>query len=117
LPAAFFVYGAALVYGATGSTQFTMRSRLAERRPAMTLTLLYAGIALLIVGFGFKVSLVPFHMWTPDVYQGAPTPVTAFHERRHQSGGLCRLLPHSSWWRCRRRSRRCGGWRWRSWPC
>ena len=42
------------------------------------LNLLYPGIALLIVGFGFKVSMVPFHMWTPDVYQGAPTPVTAF---------------------------------------
>ncbi|MEZ4735396.1 MAG: NADH-quinone oxidoreductase subunit N [Caldilineaceae bacterium] len=42
------------------------------------LGLLYPGIALLVVGFGFKVSLVPFHMWTPDVYQGAPTPVTAF---------------------------------------
>lgn len=73
----FFVYGAALVYGATGSTQY------AAIATALTggtgqLGLLYPGIALLVVGFGFKVSLAPFHMWTPDVYQGAPTPVTAF---------------------------------------
>ena len=74
---AFFVYGAAYVYGATGSTRFDLI--------AMTLfdgkadrSLLAIGITLLIAGFGFKVSLVPFHMWTPDVYQGSPTPVTAF---------------------------------------
>jgi NADH-quinone oxidoreductase subunit N len=74
---AFFVYGAALVYGATGSTQY---SAIAQALAAGTAdaSLLYPGIALLLVGFGFKVSLVPFHMWTPDVYQGAPTPVTAF---------------------------------------
>ena len=74
---AFFVYGAALIYGATGSTQY---SAIAAALLGSTgqLGLLYPGIALLVVGFGFKVSLVPFHMWTPDVYQGAPTPVTAF---------------------------------------
>lgn len=74
---AFFVYGAALVYGAAGSTQYdTIAKSLADGKAE--LALLYPGIALLVVGFGFKVSLVPFHMWTPDVYQGAPTPVTAF---------------------------------------
>ena len=74
---AFFVYGAALVYGATGSTQYaTIAAALTNGTGQMGL--LYPGIALLVVGFGFKVSLVPFHMWTPDVYQGAPTPVTAF---------------------------------------
>ena len=73
---AFFVYGAALIYGATGSTQYdAIASALAT---GGELYLLYPGIALLIVGFGFKVSIVPFHMWTPDVYQGSPTPVTAF---------------------------------------
>lgn len=74
---AFFVYGAALVYGATGSTQYALIAETlaaGEGHPG----LLYPGIALLIVGFAFKVNLVPFHMWTPDVYQGAPTPVTAF---------------------------------------
>lgn len=73
----FFVYGAALIYGATGSTQFTQIAAVMALGGAEA-NLLLAGIALLIVGFGFKVSLVPFHMWTPDVYQGAPTPVTAF---------------------------------------
>jgi NADH-quinone oxidoreductase subunit N len=74
---AFFVYGAALVYGATGSTQYALIAQALADGLAEP-GLLYPGIALLLVGFGFKVSLVPFHMWTPDVYQGAPTPVTAF---------------------------------------
>ena len=76
---AFFLYGVALVFGATGSTNIEAiaavlaKDTLVVGSPAMLL----AGIALLLVGFGFKVSLVPFHTWTADVYQGAPTPVTA----------------------------------------
>jgi NADH-quinone oxidoreductase subunit N len=73
----FFVYGAALLYGATGSTQFSAIAA-ALTNGQYDPNLLYPAIGLLIVGFGFKVSLVPFHMWTPDVYQGAPTPLTAF---------------------------------------
>jgi NADH-quinone oxidoreductase subunit N len=73
----FFVYGAALIYAATGTTQYTAIASMISGGGA-DMALLYSGIALLLVGFGFKVSLVPFHMWTPDVYQGAPTPVTAF---------------------------------------
>lgn len=74
---AFFVYGAALIYGGTGSTNYAqIASTLAAGKGDVTLLL--PGIALLLIGFGFKVSLVPFHTWTPDVYQGAPTPVTAF---------------------------------------
>jgi NADH-quinone oxidoreductase subunit N len=73
---AFFLYGLALVYGATGSI------RLADIREAAVAdgsdVLLVLGLALLIVGLLFKASVVPFHTWTPDVYQGAPTPVTAF---------------------------------------
>lgn len=73
----FFVYGAALLYGAGGSTNL---SAIAQTLAAGNgdKALLLPAMALLVVGFGFKVSLVPFHMWTPDVYQGAPTPVTAF---------------------------------------
>ena len=73
----FFVYGSALLYGAGGSTNY---ARIHETLTAGSgnPSLVFPGIALLLVGFGFKVSLVPFHMWTPDVYQGAPTPVTAF---------------------------------------
>jgi NADH-quinone oxidoreductase subunit N len=74
---AFFVYGAALLYGATGSTQYDAIAQALANGTA-DMSLLYPAIALLVVGFGFKVSLAPFHMWTPDVYQGAPTPVTAF---------------------------------------
>jgi NADH-quinone oxidoreductase subunit N len=73
---AFFLYGLALVYGATGSVG------LADIRAASaasgTDVLLVLGLALLIVGLMFKASVAPFHTWTPDVYQGAPTPVTAF---------------------------------------
>src|SRR4051812_30218557 len=73
---AFFLYGLALVYGATGSV------RLSDIRAAAisdgTDVLLVLGLALLVVGLLFKASAAPFHTWTPDVYQGAPTPVTAF---------------------------------------
>jgi len=74
---AFFVYGAALIYAATGTTQYGEIAAMISGGGA-DMSLLYPGMALLLVGFGFKISLVPFHMWTPDVYQGAPTPVTAF---------------------------------------
>jgi NADH-quinone oxidoreductase subunit N len=75
----FFLYGVALVYGATGSfsleeiSSFLSTSGSAGRSPLVIL-----GIALLTIGFGFKVASVPFHMWTPDVYEGAPTSITAF---------------------------------------
>jgi len=75
---AFLLYGIALTYGATGTTNLTViASRLAEVAPAGS-PLLLAGIAFLIVGFGFKVAMVPFHMWAPDVYDGAPSAVTAY---------------------------------------
>jgi NADH-quinone oxidoreductase subunit N len=74
---AFFLYGVAMAYGATGSTHLSSVARaLAGRTGSQGLAL--AAVAFLGVGFGFKVAAVPFHMWTPDVYQGAPTPVTAF---------------------------------------
>ncbi|HVP66987.1 MAG TPA: NADH-quinone oxidoreductase subunit N [Anaeromyxobacteraceae bacterium] len=67
---ALFLYGSALVYGGTGTTQFSGLSR----GGALAAT----GLALVIAGIAFKVAAVPFHAWTPDVYEGAPTPVTAF---------------------------------------
>jgi NADH-quinone oxidoreductase subunit N len=73
----FFLYGIALTYGGTGSTNVSqIAEAIASGSAAPVLTSL--GAALLAVGFGFKVSAVPFHMWTPDVYEGAPAPVTAF---------------------------------------
>ena len=74
---AFLLYGIALCYGATGSTNLLQIAR-ATGDPTGDGTLLLAGVGLLAVGFLFKVSAVPFHMWTPDVYQGTPTPVAAF---------------------------------------
>jgi len=73
----FFLYGLALVYGATGTTNIEAIG-VAVQSGAAQSALLLAGIALLVIGFGFKVAAVPFHMWVPDVYEGAPTPVTAF---------------------------------------
>ncbi|MCU0316708.1 MAG: NADH-quinone oxidoreductase subunit N [Fimbriimonadaceae bacterium] len=75
---AFLLYGIAFVYGITGSTSLAVFMETLARAPGINdLTVLFA-ITLLLVGFGFKTALVPFHQWTPDVYQGAPTNVTAF---------------------------------------
>lgn len=73
---AFLLYGMALIYGATGTTNVTEIAT-AVGNPNFPALLLIGG-AMLIVGFGFKVATVPFHVWTPDVYEGAPTPITAF---------------------------------------
>ncbi len=71
----FLLYGIALLYGATGAVRL---DAIADRIPQLAdRRLLLAGMALLLIGFGFKVAAVPFHMWTPDVYEGAPTSVTA----------------------------------------
>ena len=75
---AFLLYGIALVYGATGTTGLhEIRVRVIEHGLSSS-PILLIGIALLLVGFGFKVSTVPFHMWAPDVYDGSPNPVTAY---------------------------------------
>jgi len=74
---AFFLFGIAMAYGASGSTQLDAISGALAGQTGST-ALAVTAIGLLAVGFGFKVSAVPFHMWTPDVYQGAPTAVTAF---------------------------------------
>jgi len=74
----FLVYGIALVFGATGTTNLHQIASEISTRGLTGSPLLLAGLGLLLVGLGFKMSAVPFHMWTPDVYQGAPTVVTAF---------------------------------------
>lgn len=76
--AGFLLYGAALLYGATGSVNLDAIQALLAARHTNLPALPYVGLALLLVGLGFKVALVPFHQWTPDVYEGAPLPVTAF---------------------------------------
>ena len=75
----FLLYGIALVYGATGTTNLGLiGTQVGALEASRSSVMLLAGLALLIVGFGFKIAAVPFHMWAPDVYDGAPTPVTGF---------------------------------------
>jgi NADH-quinone oxidoreductase subunit N len=76
LSSGMLLYGASLVYGFTGATEFGRIAAIVHDSGA-TLGLIF-GLVFLMAGFAFKISAVPFHMWTPDVYEGAPTPVTAF---------------------------------------
>ncbi len=87
----FVVYGTALVFGSTGSTNFSAIIGSASDGNA-NLLLLSIGSALILVGLGFKVAVVPFHMWTPDVYQGAPSAVTAFMSSGAKIAGFAALL-------------------------
>jgi NADH-quinone oxidoreductase subunit N len=73
---AFFLYGVALMFGATGSTSITVIGD--ALRSGNVPVLAYVGVALMFVGLGFKVAAAPFHVWTPDVYEGAPAPVVGF---------------------------------------
>jgi NADH-quinone oxidoreductase subunit N len=74
----FLLYGMALLYGTTGTTKLTQIAALLNSGEVFSQPMMLMGVVLLVLGFGFKVASVPFHMWAPDVYQGAPTPVTAF---------------------------------------
>ncbi len=87
----FFLYGIALIYGATASTNLD-KIGAAVKAGAGRDPLLLIGFALLLVGFGFKISAVPFHMWTADVYEGAPTSVTAFIATGSKAAAFAALL-------------------------
>jgi NADH-quinone oxidoreductase subunit N len=89
---AIFLYGIALVYGATGTTSLSGIADFFSQVSIVDEGTLIAGLMLLLVGLGFKVSAVPFHMWTPDVYDGAPTPVTAFMASATKAAGFAALL-------------------------
>ena len=78
LSSGMLLYGASLLYGFTGTTTFVGIEAAVSAPGAVTNLGLIAGLVFLLVGLAFKISAVPFHMWTPDVYEGAPTPVTAF---------------------------------------
>jgi NADH-quinone oxidoreductase subunit N len=86
---AFFLYGIALVYGVTGTTNLL---RMDAADPAGTSTMLKLGLALILIGLGFKVAAAPFQIWTPDVYEGAPTPVTALFSAGPKAAAFALLL-------------------------
>lgn len=87
---AIFLYGIATVYGALGHTNITQLAATVAQGESSALLML--GVALLIVGLGFKVAAVPFHMWAPDVYDGAPTAVTAFMSAGPKAAAFAALL-------------------------
>ncbi|MCP5032877.1 MAG: NADH-quinone oxidoreductase subunit N [Actinomycetia bacterium] len=96
LASSFLLYGIALVYGATGFTSLRAISSAGANEaglsPATESSMILVGMALLLVGFAFKVSAAPFHLWTPDVYEGAPTPVVAFMASGIKVAGFAGLV-------------------------
>src|SRR4030067_50454 len=84
----FLLYGIALMYAATGTTKIPALATILPDPRSVGSPLFLVGTGLLLVGLAFKVSLVPFHMWTPDAYEGAPTVVTAFLSRAAQAAGV-----------------------------
>ena len=89
----FLLYGVALLYGVTGTTKVDGIAAYVSANPAAAMnTMFIAGGALLLVGFLFKVAAAPFHMWTPDVYQGAPTPITAFMSAGPKAAAFAALM-------------------------
>src|SRR5688572_17224333 len=97
LSSAFLLYGIALTYGATalisGLPGTTNVAEIARRlNDAQYPPLLFAGAAMMLVGFGFKIATAPFHIWTPDVYEGAPTPVTAFMAAGPKAAGFASFI-------------------------
>lgn len=88
----FFLYGIALVYGVVGTTNLAGVLEYFSKNTLDLNILALIGLGLIIVGFGFKVALVPFHMWTPDVYQGAPIPVTAYMAVGAKAAGFVAII-------------------------
>ena len=101
----FLLYGIALLYGACGSTRLADIGSVLAQKQILREPMLLAGMGLLLTGFGFKIAMAPFHMWAPDVYEGAPTPITGFMSvgvkaaafaalLRVFAGSLAALSPH-----------------------
>lgn len=97
---AFLLYGIALIYGGTSTRLGAGTTNIYEiarhisdsQNPPLYPSLLFAGAAMMLVGFGFKIATAPFHVWTPDVYEGAPTPVTAFMAAGPKAAGFAAFL-------------------------
>lgn len=96
LASAVMLYGLAMIYGATGSTGFRSIGAIIDATAAGVDPLLLVGVGLMFVGLAFKASVAPFHQWTPDVYEGAPTPVTAFMSVATKAAVLALLLRMSA---------------------
>jgi len=92
LSSGMLLYGASLIYGYVGSTSFPVIASVAKGQAAAQSIGLIIGLVFLTVGLAFKISAVPFHMWTPDVYEGAPTPVTAFFAAAPKIAALTLLV-------------------------
>ena len=92
LSSGMLLYGASLIYGFTGSTSFAAIAAAAKATGAGQDIGLIIGLVFLLVGIAFKISAVPFHMWTPDVYEGAPTPVTAFFAAAPKVAAMALLM-------------------------
>jgi len=88
----FLLYGIVLIYGSVGSTNLEQIVKSIAYGETGSNLLIWAGAGLLLVGLGFKIASVPFHMWVPDVYQGAPTPITAFISAGPKAAGFAALL-------------------------
>ena len=89
----FLLYGMALVYGTTGTTRIAQIAAVVSQAGGPTAnTMLFIGMFLILTGFLFKIAAVPFHMWTPDVYEGAPTPMTAFMSAGPKAAGFAAML-------------------------
>src|SRR5205807_9746267 len=87
---AFFLYGIALMFGATGSTSVPEIAR--QLRAAHAPALVFVAIAMMFVGLGFKLAAAPFHVWTPDVYEGAPAPIVGLMSTAPKAATFAVLL-------------------------
>jgi NADH-quinone oxidoreductase subunit N len=92
LSSGMLLYGCSLIYGFTGSVDFSVIATAASGQPTAQTLGLTVGLVFLLVGIAFKIAAVPFHMWTPDVYEGAPTPVTAFFAAAPKLAAMALLI-------------------------
>ena len=95
--AGFLIYGIALIFRRDRYSDMQRIGEALSSNAALARDpLLLAGLGLIVIGFGYKISMVPFHMWTPDVYEGAPTPVTAYMSAANQGGRFCSIAARLS---------------------
>jgi NADH-quinone oxidoreductase subunit N len=112
---ALLLFGMSLLYGLTGTTDIAAIARLIEVHALVDNPALIAALGLLIAGFCFKVAVAPFHLWTPDVYEGAPTVVTAFMSVAPKAAAFA-IFARVFFSACRN-CMAIGGRSWRCWPC